>query len=73
MCTDVRGPPELATLSEGAHPAAPILLHPTEHSVTITLPQGIKEEEKEAAIRYGPYASANKEAEFINAGLSEQV
>ena len=27
------------------------------------------EEEKEAAIRYGTYASANKEAEFINAEL----
>ena len=31
------------------------------------------EEEKEAAIRYGTYASANKEAEFINADLDEQV
>ena len=31
------------------------------------------EEEKEADIRYGTYASANKEAEFINADLAEQV
>ena len=31
------------------------------------------EEEKEAAISYETYASINKEAEFINAKLSEQV
>ena len=31
------------------------------------------EEEKEAAIRYGTYASSNKEAEFINAELFKQV
>ena len=31
------------------------------------------EEEKEAAIRYGTYAYANKEAEFINADLFEQL
>ena len=31
------------------------------------------EGEKEAAIRYGSYASANKEAEFINVELAEQV
>ena len=30
------------------------------------------EEEKEAAIRYGAYVSANKEAEFINTYLGEQ-
>ena len=30
-------------------------------------------EEKDAAIRYGTYASANKEAEFINVDLAEQV
>ena len=31
------------------------------------------EEENEAAIRYGDNVSANKEAEFINAELDEQV
>ena len=31
------------------------------------------EEEKEAAICYGTYASANKEAELINAELDDQV
>ena len=31
------------------------------------------EEEKEAAIRYGNYVSANKEAEFINTDLDKQV
>ena len=30
-------------------------------------------EEKDASIRYGTYASSNKEAEFINAELSKQV
>ena len=31
------------------------------------------EEEKEAAIRYGTYASVNKEADFINSELDNQV
>ena len=31
------------------------------------------EEEKEVSIRYGTYASSNKEAEFINAELGKQV
>ena len=31
------------------------------------------EEEKEAAVCYGTYASANKEAGFVNADLAEQV
>ena len=31
------------------------------------------EEEKDAAIRYGTYASDNKEAEFINSDLEYQV
>ena len=31
------------------------------------------EEEKEAAILYGAYASANKKADFINVELAEQV
>ena len=30
-------------------------------------------EEKEAAIRYGDFVSANKEAEFINTELGDQV
>ena len=30
-------------------------------------------EEKEAAIRYGTYASANKEVKFINTELDEEV
>ena len=29
------------------------------------------EEEKEAAIRYGTYASANKEAKFINVEMDK--
>ena len=31
------------------------------------------EEEKEAAIRYGTYAFANKEVKFINVELENQV
>ena len=31
------------------------------------------EEEKEASIRYGTYAFANKEVKFINAELDKQV
>ena len=31
----------------------------------------MEEEEKEAAINYGAYVSANKEAEFINTDLDE--
>ena len=60
-------------LPTGAHLAAPVIRHTAEHGVLIALPQGMDEEEKEAAIRYGTYASDNKEAEFINAELDEQV
>ena len=60
-------------LSSGAHPEAPLIRHTAEHGVLIALPRVVDEEEKEAAIRYGTYASANKEAEFINAELDDQV
>ena len=30
-------------------------------------------DEKEAAIRYGTYAYANKEAKFINTDLADQI
>ena len=33
----------------------------------------MEEEDKEAAIRYGTYTSANKEAEFVTAELAKQV
>ena len=72
-CTEVHGPPEQATLSAGVHPADPLILHTAENSVPIALQQGMDEEEKEAAIRYGTYASVNKEAEFINAEMVKQV
>ena len=67
------GPPELATLSEGVHPTVSLIRHTAEHGVLIALPRRMDEEEKEAAIRYGTYASANKEAEFINSELDDQV
>ena len=60
-------------LPEGAHLAAPPIRHTAEHVVLIALTQGMGEEEKEAAIRYGNYASDNKEAEFINTELAKQV
>ena len=40
-CTKLRRPYELATLPEGAHPAAPLLRHTAEHGVLIALPQGM--------------------------------
>ena len=74
MCTEVRRPPELATLPAGARPAAPLLRHTAaEHGVPIALLQGMDEEEKEADIRYGTYAFANKEVKFINEELDKQV
>ena len=60
-------------LLAGAYLVAPLIRHTEEHGVLIAFPRGIDEEEKEAAIRYGTYASSNKEAEFINADLDEQV
>ena len=66
-------PPELATLSAGVNPVAPLIHHTEEHGIPIALPRGIDEEEKEAAIRYGTYVSANSEAYFINAELVKQV
>ena len=59
-CTEVRGPLGLATLPAGAYPAAPLLYHTAEHGVPISLPRGMDEEEKEADISYGTYASDNK-------------
>ena len=52
---------------------APLIFHTAEHGVPITLPRGMGEEEKEVSIRYGTYASSNKEVEFINADLGKQV
>ena len=66
----MRGPPELATLSAGVHPVAPLIRHTSECSGLITLPQGMDEEEKEAVICYGTYACSNKEAGFSNADLT---
>ena len=71
MCTKMRSPPELVTLTSGAHSVAPLLRHIAEHGVLIALPRGIDEEEKEAAIRYGTDASANKEANFIYTELGK--
>ena len=65
--------PELATLPSGAHPAAPLLHHTEEHGVLVDLPQGMAEEEKEAALRYETHASAIKESEFIHTKLEKQV
>ena len=48
-------------LPAGVHPSAPLTRHTAEHCVLIALPRGIDEEEKEAAIRYGTYTSANNE------------
>ena len=61
----------MATLSAGVHPDAPLIRHTAEHGVLIALPLGMEEEEKEAAINYGAYVSANKEVEFINTDLDE--
>ena len=72
-CIEVRGPPELTTLSEGVLPAAPLIHHTAEHGVPIALPLGMDEEEKEAAIQYGDFVSSNKEVVFINTELGEQV
>ena len=73
MCTEVCGPPELDTLPAGSHLAASLLGHAAKHGVHITLPQGIDEEEIDAAIRYGTHASTNKEAGFIHVELVKQV
>ena len=72
-CTELRGPPELAMLPEGAHLAAPLIRHTVEHGVPITLLLGMDKEEKEVAIRYGTYASSNKKSKFINSDLDEQM
>ena len=60
-------------LSVVVHPEAPLILHTSENGILIALPQGMYKEEKEAAIRYETYASANKDVEFINAELDEQL
>ena len=60
-------------LSSGAHPEAPLICHTAEHGASIALPPVMDKKEKEADIRYGTYASANKETEFINTDLDEQV
>ena len=52
---------------------APLIRHTAERGVLIALPRGMDKEEKEADISHGNYASANKEAEFINVNLDEQV
>ena len=72
-CKDVCEPPELETLPAGAHPSAPLFCDAADHGVPIALLLRMDEEEREAAIRYGTHASANKEAEFINVELDEQV
>ena len=73
-CTEVSRPPELAMLPAGLHLSAPLLRHEAEHGVPIALTRGMEEEDKEASIRYGTYASANKEAESnYNEELFEQV
>ena len=59
-------------LPAGAHLAAPLIRHTAEHGILIDLPRDKDEEEKEAASRYGTYASTNKEADFINVDLDEQ-
>ena len=64
ICTEVRGPTELAMLPSGAHPVAPPFLYAVENGAPIALPIGMDEEEKGAAIRYGTHASSIKEADF---------
>ena len=71
--TEVRGPLGLATLPAVVHPETPLLYHKADRGAPISLPRGMYEEEKESAIQYGTYASANNEVEFINADLVEQV
>ena len=73
MCTEVRRPPEVATLPAGAHPASPILHHTAEHDTLISLTWGIDDEVKDTALCYGTHASVVKETEFIHTELSEQV
>ena len=60
-------------LPAGAHPAAPLLSHAAEHRDLITLPQGMEEEERDAATRYGNHAYARKDEEFIHVELAEKV
>ena len=60
------GPPELATLPEGAHSEAPLLRHAVEHGVPIALPRLMYEDENEVALRYGTHASTLKETYFVH-------
>ena len=62
----MRGPPELATLPEGAHSEGPLLRHAADHGFPIALSQLMYEEEKEVALRYGTHASTLKEAYFVH-------
>ena len=61
------------TISVGVHPAASLIRHILEHGVPISLPLGMDKEEKQLAIFYGAYVSANNEVEFINTDMDEQV
>ena len=66
-------PPELETLLDRAHPAALILRHAEKNGVLITLPCGMDEQEKKAALCYGTHVSALQEAYFIYKELADQV
>ena len=58
----MQGPPEVETLPDGVHPAAPLLRHTDKYSVPVALPRRMDKQEKQVVLRFGTHASDLKEA-----------
>ena len=64
---------ELQQTHPVSYPASELLNHARKHGIPVSLPWGMSEAERCAAMHYGDHSSDRKEVDFVHNKIADQV